>query len=150
MPQQQLKFSLNFEELSWPQHGESVEFTISKSPFATGGFREAYATPSSPKFPGKWVVKKYLPDTLSVIQNAMKETVETHAKKVVQMHHFAQNIVARLAAMVVKNKLEELYGERFCFNQIYLGKIGDEFVTVEKFIPGNFIKYTNNTWGKVC
>ena len=143
-------FSFNFEELSWPQHGESVEFTISKSPFSTGGFREAYdATSSSPKFPGKWVVKKYLPDTLSVIQNAMKETVETHTKKVVQMHHLARNMAARLDAMVVKNKEEDLYGERFCFNQIYWGKIGEEFVTVEKFIPGNFIKYMNNT-GERC
>ena len=61
------------------------------------------------------------------------------------MHHLAQNMAARLDAIVVKDKGEDLYGERFCFTQIYLGKIGDEFVTVEKFIPCNFIKYMNNT-----
>ena len=65
------------------------------------------------------------------------------------MHQLARNMAARLDAMVVKNKEEELYGERFCFNHIYLGKIGDEFVTVAKFIIGDFIKYMNNT-GERC
>ena len=58
-------------------------------------------------------------------------------------------MAAQLDAMVVKNEVEELYGERFCFNQIFFGKIGDEFVTVERFIPGDFIKYMNNT-GERC
>ena len=35
------------------------------------------------------------------------------------------------------------------YGNIFLGKMENEFVTIEEFIPGKFIKYMNNN-GAVC
>lgn len=143
-------FPFNLQEMSWPTCGERADFTVAKKPFASGGFREAYkASSNSARFKvNTWVVKKYLPETLTVLEE-MNETVESHTKKVVQMHHLARNMVANLQTAVNKVNKEKEFGEMLRYNDIFLGKIDHDFVTVEEFIPGSFVKYLNNT-GERC
>ena len=143
-------FSFNMAEMLWPTCGERADFSMAKNPFASGGFREAYkASSNSIRFKGnEWVVKKYLPETLTVI-GEINETVESHTKKVVQMHHLARNMTANLQMAVNEAKKEEEFGEMLRYNNIFLGKIDQDFVTVEEFIPGSFVKYINNT-GQRC
>lgn len=138
--------SFDLEEMPWPKCGERIEFCIEKEPFASGGFRQAFkAFSKSGTFKGKeWVVKKYLPATLSVIEQ-MSETTETHTKKVVQMHSLARNMAANLQLAVKRLNKEKEFGDSLYYNDIFLGKTDDEFVTVEEFVSGDFVKYVNNT-----
>ncbi|CAB4017941.1 Hypothetical predicted protein [Paramuricea clavata] len=93
----------NAESMSWSKQSDRVEFSVSKKPFASGGFRDAYkATSVHQKFASKtWVIKKYLPQTFKTI-NDMGETAESHTKKVVQMHHLAASMAANLSVAVKK------------------------------------------------
>ena len=91
-----------------------------------------------------WVVKKYLQNTLEVIEN-MKETPESHTRKVVQMHTLAENFCRQLAKKLSELKCEDEFGQILMYQEIYLGKVNDEFITIEEFIPGSFVKYFNNT-----
>ena len=52
-------FTFDLDGLSWSKEPERVEFTVSKTLFTSGGFREAYkATSRNQKFAGKqWVLK---------------------------------------------------------------------------------------------
>ena len=52
-------FTFDLDGLSWSKEPERVEFTVSKTPFASGCFRKAYkATSRNKKFAGKqWVLK---------------------------------------------------------------------------------------------
>lgn len=72
-------FSFNMAEMLWPTCGERADFSMAKNPFASGGFREAYkASSNSIRFKGnEWVVKKHLPETLTVNIGEMNETVES-------------------------------------------------------------------------
>ena len=45
---------------------------------------------------GTWVIKKYLPKSISDIQ-ATGQSIEQHTKKVVQMHYLARNFAGRLS-----------------------------------------------------
>ena len=58
----------------------------------------------------------------------------------------SKNIAEQLNYQVKKEKLAN-FGECFNYKQIYLGWISEEkvCVTVEQFIPGEFVKYVNNT-----
>ena len=143
-------FTFDLQSMSWSKQPEQVEFSVSKKPFASGGFRDAYkATSVHQKFASKtWVLKKYLPQTLKTIED-MGQTVESHTKKVVQMHHLAASMAANLSAAVKKIRKEELFGELFRYTDIFMGKIDDDFVTVEEFVTGEFVKYINNT-GELC
>ena len=79
--------------MSWSRNPQEVEFSIEKEPFGIGGFRKAFqATSKTPGFQNsKWVVKKNLQAALENIE-AIKQTLEQHTKKVVQMHMLAKNI----------------------------------------------------------
>ena len=114
----------------------------------TGGFRSAHKAFSKTKrFEKKtWVVKKYLQSTLQVIED-MKETPESHTRKIVQMHTLAENFGRQLAKKVSELKCEDEFGQILMYQEIYLGKIvdNDEFITIEEFIPGSFVKFFNNT-----
>ena len=79
----------------------------------------------------------------------MGETPESHTKKVVQMHHLADNMAAKLPTTVQKANKQQLFGEVFHYTPICLGKVGDDFVTIEEYISGDFVKYINNT-GELC
>lgn len=60
------------------------------------------------------------------------------------MHGLARNFAKSL-----KNEFPSNYGETFQYDKVYYGKLGSEFVTVESFIEGNFVKYINNTGGVI-
>ena len=143
-------FTFDLQSMSWSKSPIEVEFSVSKKPFASGGFREAYkATSQAKNISGKtWVIKKYLPDAAKTISE-IGETAESHTRKVVQMHHLAANMAAKFSYAVQTANQQELFGKLFNYTDIFLGKMNDEFVTVEEFIAGEFVKYINNT-GELC
>ena len=62
-------FAFNFNEISWSKTPSTVDFFMDKEPFATGGSRQAFkATSNDKEFQGTWVIKKYLPKSISDIQ----------------------------------------------------------------------------------
>lgn len=137
----------DIETSSWSTLPTKAEFVISEDHFAQGGFRKAYkATSQTPRFSNStWVIKKYLPGSIEDIKVTGQE-VEGHTKKIVQMHMLAKNLAEQLVCQVRKRKLQG-FGECFAYKQIYLGWISEEnaYVTIEQFIPGDFVKYVNNT-----
>ena len=55
-------FAFNFNEMSWSKTPSTVEFSMGKEPFGTGGFRQAFkATSNDKEFQGTWVIKKVSP-----------------------------------------------------------------------------------------
>lgn len=68
-----------------------------------------------------------------------------HTKKVVQMHMLAKNFADQLAQKVHKDGLIE-FGQALQYGKVYFGKEieNGEFVTVEEYIEGDFVKYINN------
>ena len=76
----------------------------------------------------------------------MKKTPESHTRKIVQMHTLAEYFGRQLAKKVSELKCEDEFGQILMYQEIYLGKIVDnEFITIEEFIPGSFVKFFNNT-----
>ena len=45
---------------------------------------------------------------------------------------------------LMKDENSTFFGETLCYKRIFLGKIGEEYVTVEEFIEGTFDKNINN------
>ena len=124
---------------------KSVEFDISKELLGEGGFQNAYKaqTTTSDFSSSTWVVKKYKPEDILAI-NQTRQSVETDSKKVIQMHCLAQNFASQLRSKVEKEGLTQLFGETMQYGDIYLGKEGDEHVTIEQYVDGEFFKYINN------
>ena len=123
-----------------------MEFQISKDLIGQGGFRKAYRAKSNTQqfSNAEWVVKKYNTSVLKEIAS-INQTVEQHTRKMVQMHHLAQNLAAQRTQVVLDQDLRDLFGETFSYNTIYLGKLPDgEFVTVEEFVKGKMGKLVNN------
>ena len=90
-------FAFNFNEISWSKTPSTVDFFMDKEPFATGGSRQAFkATSNDKEFQGTWVIKKYLPKSISDIQTT-GQSIEQHTKKVVQVHYLARNFAALLS-----------------------------------------------------
>lgn len=103
------------------------------------------ATSQSEGFAGSvWVVKRYLPTALKPMEET-NQTAEVHTKKVVQMHMFAKHFDDLLSQKIKRDDLIE-FGRALEYDKVYLGKEVDsnECVTVEEFIPGEFVKYINN------
>ena len=143
-------FMFNIEHMEWSTAPMTVEFRIADHPFASGGFREAFkATSDTPGFSGvTWVIKKYLKGTLEDIIKT-NQTVESHTRKAVQMHHLARNFTSQLKEKVEKETLTE-FGTSFHYKKVFLGKMSDgDYVTIEEFIDGVFVKYINNN-GDIC
>ena len=62
------------------------------------------------------------------------------------MHYLARNVTAKMKEELIANGKEAQFGKIFHYKKIFLGKIGeDEYVTVEEFVDGLFVKYINNT-----
>ena len=143
-------YAFNFNEMSWSKTPSTVDFSIEKEPFGTGGFRQAFkATTNYQEFQGTWVIKKYLPKSISDIQ-ATGQSIEQHTKKVVQMHYLARNFAARLSQELQTSDNRILFGETLKYNKIFLGKLeSDEYVTVEELVEGSFVKHINNN-GHIC
>jgi hypothetical protein len=143
-------YRFDIDKMLWSMIPKPVEFDISKDVLGEGGFRNAYkAQSTTPEFSSStWVVKKYKPEALLTI-NQTGRGVETHSKKVVQMHCLAQNFARQLKSTVEEEGLTPLFGETMQYGDIYLGKESDEHVTIEEYVDGSFVKYINND-GIVC
>ena len=80
--------------------------------------------------------KKYLPDAVKTISE-IGEMAESYRRKVVQMHHLVANMAAKFSYTVQTANQQEPLGKLFNYTDIFLGKMNDEFVTVEEFIAGS-------------
>lgn len=118
-------FMFNIEHMEWSTAPVTVEFRIADQPFASGGFREAFkATIDTLGFSGvTWVIKKYLKGTLEDIVKT-NQTVESHTRKAVQMHHLARNVTSQMKEKVEKERLTE-FGTTFQHKKVFLGKMSD-------------------------
>ncbi|CAB4007086.1 transient receptor potential cation channel subfamily M member 6-like [Paramuricea clavata] len=142
-------YRFNLADMSWSSSPRAVEFSVSEDVLGEAAFRKAYKAESKDEsFAGSWVVKEYNENALDVIAET-NQTLETHTKKVVQMHSLAQNFASQLKTSVEQNGMQESFGDCFHYGSVYLGKKGDEFVTVEEFVDGEFSKYINND-GTLC
>ena len=104
-------YNIDLVKIIWSKLDRPVELMVSEKPFASGGFHEAYKASSLTNgFQNKtWVVKKYLPETLNVID--MEETAGSHTKKAVQM--LAKAFGDQLAKEVSATKCTE-FGLTLC------------------------------------
>ena len=72
-------------------------------------------------------------------------TDEENTKKNVQMQSLAKKR-HRKPLCSVNDVCKDEFGQPFVYTDIFMGKLElQEFVTVEKFIDGDFSKYINNT-----
>ena len=143
-------YKFDFEHMQWSNVPMEAEFLVAESPFASGGFRRAFkATSITEGFKEvTWVVKKYLKSASETIK-ATQETEESHTKKSVQMHYLARNFASQLREKIEKEQLME-FGPTFEYKKVFMGKTNSgEFVSIEEYIDGDFIKYINNN-GDVC
>ena len=136
----EVKLTLETYDVSesfWIKSGTKM-FNMEKNKFSEGGFREAYMATSEEN--EKWVIKVYKEGTLEVIKDSLDMSPEDHTRKQVQMHMVAKEIALKLA-----KKASSSYGKVFQYHTIYFSKIEGIPVTAEKYVPGNFTKYVNNT-----
>ena len=120
-----------------------VSFLTEITPLGEGGFRYAFkASSNHHKFrDATYLIKRYKTSALENIE-ILKQSPEIQSRKVAQMNSLARNLAARFSdrcATVIEDFSKIVY------NKVFFGKIDEnEFVTVEKFIPGTFQKYINN------
>jgi hypothetical protein len=127
------------EQKAWLDPFEA-RLSVAKTKFASGGFRDAFETTAlSGDLQGKYVLKKYRSDQLPKIEELFG-SMEIHTRKTVQMHCLARNFAKSL-----ENECPPEYGDTFKYNKVYYGKMGSEYITLERFIDGEFVKYINNT-----
>ena len=140
-------FEFDVHSMTW-SNGTTVNFVVDEKVLGAGGFREVFkATSDAHEFADSiWVVKKYLPEAITIIGKT-NQTVMEHTKKVVQMHMLAKNFAEQLAKKLKENgKLVE-YGQTFKYRKIFMAQPGN--IVVEQFVEGEFVKFLNNT-GAVC
>lgn len=114
----------------------TIEVEIEQKSFAGGAFRDAYKAKCVNKggsLGEELVVKKYSPEAIKEITETLKVPLKNHTKKQVQMHSVAKSITARFASKVPVE-----------FGQVLYSEWNDTPVTVEEFVPGDFVKYINN------
>ena len=136
--------------MEWSTVPLQAEFVIEEKEFAAGGFRKAFKAMSITEGfnKGTWVITSYLQTAVELIKDT-GQTTEEHTTKSVQMQYLARNLASQLKGAIAKDKLDE-YGESFEYKSVYMGKAEDgELLTVEEFIPGDFVKFINNN-GIVC
>ena len=138
--QQLILESFDIRDQSWRRKDPS-NFHIEDKPFAEGAFRQAFKAYTSVG-DEKWVVKRFQRSSWDRVQEIYGMTLEQHTRKQVQMHAAARAITYRCYKSI---KERELFGVFFSYNNIYFSQIENEAVTVERFIPGIFTKYINNT-----
>lgn len=66
-------------------------------------------------------------------------SVEAHTRKQVQMHCVARNITQRFSA-----KIPEEFGHTFSYGKVFYSMLENVPVTIEAYMPGEFVKYINN------
>ena len=90
-----------------------------------------------------WVIKKFKEEAWKDVEPLMGNiSLEEHTRKQVQMHMAAQAILHRLEKKV--KEIEEVFGIMFSYDQVYFAMLNDSPVTVERSLPGKFVKYVNN------
>jgi len=143
-------YQFDLSRMRWSTILKPVEFNISKDLLGEGAFRRAYKARTNNKELSAftWVVKEYTTNALEVISET-KQSVEAHTRKVVQIHCLAQNFAIQLRQEIEKANLQESFGPTLKYGNIYLGKKGEEYVTVEEYVEGEFDKYIIND-GKLC
>ena len=128
----------NITSKSW-ENPITALLSVSIEKFASGGCRDAFVANGMKGVSGKMVLKRYKPDCVAELSHLFK-SLDDHTRKVVQMHALARHF-----AQMMHNEAPLEYGDTFTYTKLYYGKLNDEAVTVEQFIPGKFTKYINNT-----
>lgn len=121
-----------------------VTISVKKKPFAEGTFRLAYKAKALSGLPKGEYVLKYKQKEKEGISHLF-ESIEFHTRKSVQLNALSRNLAESMAFEAPISG----FGETFKYHKVYFSCLGSEFVTVEKFIPGTFTKWINNT-GDVC
>eukprot|EP00112_Aurelia_sp_Birch-Aquarium-sp1_P013101 Seg2769.3 transcript_id=Seg2769.3/GoldUCD/mRNA.D3Y31 product="Transient receptor potential cation channel subfamily M member 6" protein_id=Seg2769.3/GoldUCD/D3Y31 len=130
--------SFDVETQTWCDPVES-KISLSKEKFASGGCRDAFHATGLSGVAGKLVLKRYRKERVADI-TALFSSVDSHTRKVVQMHSLARHFAKKL-----RDEAPLTYGETFMYTKLYYSKHNEEYVTVEHFLPGNFKKFINNT-----
>ena len=143
-------FQFDVSRMTWSTVPKPVEFSVSNHLLGEGAFRKAYTAETVHKeFSGlTWVIKEYNSRAVDIIGET-NQTVEAHTKKVVQMHCLAQNFASQCKGQIEQAGLQESLGKELQYGNIYLGKKGEDCVTVEEYVEGDFDKYINND-GAIC
>lgn len=116
-----------------------ARLSVCKTSFASGGFRNAFLVEAlSGLKRQQYVLKRCKPEGTQTILDHFG-SVEKHTRKSVQMHS-----LARYFAIAMEKLCTDNYGETLQYSKVYYGKLRDESVTVEPYIPGTFKKYINN------
>ena len=139
------------QKLEWA-HPKNLQLFIDEEPFSQGGFRVVFRAKGSDG--QNYVIKKFKKDIIEEIKKVnehieKKETVDSLAKKAVQMHKLAKSLADAFDKNLHEIGKKKEFGSAFKYNSIYLGRIKnnngiEESVVVEEFIPGEFKKYINN------
>ena len=88
-----------------------------------------------------YVIKRYKTSALENI-DALKQSPEIQSRKVVQMNSLARNLAVRFSDRCAT--VNEDFS-KIVYSKVFFGKTNEnEFVAVEKIIPGTFQKYINN------
>ena len=126
------------ENACWSDPME-VKLQLANKKFSIGGIRDADRCTGKSNLVGNLVLKRYRPERISDLTNLFS-SLESHTRKVVQMHSLACYFVRKMKADAPPD-----FGIHFLYTELYYGKLCDEYVTLETFIPGMFKKYVNNT-----
>ena len=107
----------------------------------SGAFRDAYKAKclDPPDLRGEWVLKRYQDTSIDTIKNTLGMSVEDHTRRQVQMHAVARNIAQQFAA-----KVPPQFKETFAYGKVFYSSLDGHPVTVEEYVPGDFVKYVNN------
>lgn len=122
----------------------TLKVLIEAKEFASGAFRDAFLAKPTGENPvhlsvSDWVVKKYKETAIPTIINDLKMSVEDHTRKQVQMHAVARNVTQRFTL-----KVPVEFGDSFQYGKVFYSQLDDVPVTVEEYVPGEFMKYVNN------
>ena len=131
-------------ELKWLDPFQ-VTLSLHRKAFSEGAFREAYMAKAISGLPkGDYVLKKYKEREIPGIVQLFG-SIEAHTRKSVQLNALAQNFAHSMDAEAPA--LE--FGRTFTYNKVFFSSMGNEFVTIETFIDGPFVKLINND-GLIC
>ena len=122
-----------------------VTLSLHCKSFSEGAFREAYMAKALSGLPkGDYVLNKYKGGEIPGIVQLFG-SIEVHTRKSVQLNALARNFAQSMDAEAPV--LE--FGETFTYNKVFFSSMGNQFVTIETFIDGPFVKLINNG-GFIC
>ena len=116
-----------------------ASFILDKDEYARGGFRKVYRCKcfGGGMEKGPYVLKCLLESDIT--NNKPDESFEDAIRKSVQMHTLASYL-----AKCLKYEAPTEFGESFFYSKCYFAKLNGICVTIEEFVEGEFVKYTNN------